>query len=198
MSTAASQTAPPVTPEDLLAMPDGDRYELVDGELVERYMGMQSSYVGSRLNRYLGAYCDETGIGAVFDAEGGYQCFADQPNKVRRLDVSFIAADRLAAESLPAGYSRMAPDLAVEVVSPNDVTEQVFRKVYEYIWAREYAWYGCSFRRRRRCLSCARRAAGQFSAPAMSSTARMSSPASAVRWTTCFVPRAGTSAPAPT
>ena len=27
------------TPEDLLRMPDGDRYELVDGQLVERKMG---------------------------------------------------------------------------------------------------------------------------------------------------------------
>jgi hypothetical protein len=36
------------TPEDLLTMPDGDRYELVDGELVERNMSALSSFVAGR------------------------------------------------------------------------------------------------------------------------------------------------------
>jgi hypothetical protein len=34
------------SPEDLLAMPDGKRYEFVAGELVERRMGLGSSWVG--------------------------------------------------------------------------------------------------------------------------------------------------------
>ncbi len=48
MSTAvAIQTE--YTPEDLLALPDEKSYELVDGQLVERKMGAESSWIGARL-----------------------------------------------------------------------------------------------------------------------------------------------------
>src|SRR5262249_42419722 len=46
MSTVATPTR--YTPEDLLKMPDGDRYELVDGQLVEHTMSLWSSYVAGR------------------------------------------------------------------------------------------------------------------------------------------------------
>ena len=49
MSTATTTKAR-YTPEDLLAMPDGKSYELVDGQLVERHMGAESSRVGGRLS----------------------------------------------------------------------------------------------------------------------------------------------------
>jgi Uma2 family endonuclease len=135
MSTAPSHPPLPITPEDLLMMPDGDRYELVDGELVERNAGFLSSVYASRLNRYLGAWCEEHQLGWVFDATAGYQCFADSPHKIRRPNISLVAAKRLNADQLSADYCPIAPDLAVEVVSPNDITEQVFEKVYEYLGA---------------------------------------------------------------
>ena len=37
------------TPDDLLAMPEGKGYELVEGQLVEKNMGAESSWVGGRL-----------------------------------------------------------------------------------------------------------------------------------------------------
>ena len=43
MSTATTKTE--YIPEDLLTMPDGDRYELVQGKLVERNISMLSSYI---------------------------------------------------------------------------------------------------------------------------------------------------------
>ncbi len=49
MSTAVAPPARRCTPEDLLAMPDGKRYELVNGRLVERNMGAESSQIGTRL-----------------------------------------------------------------------------------------------------------------------------------------------------
>ncbi len=48
MSTVAEKT---YTPEDLLAMPDRKKYELVDGHLVERHMSRLSSWVAGRLYR---------------------------------------------------------------------------------------------------------------------------------------------------
>ena len=62
MSTAVA-TKTQYTPEDLLAMPDGKSYELVDGQLVERKMGIESSWVAGRLLSRLEPFCEEHGIG---------------------------------------------------------------------------------------------------------------------------------------
>lgn len=123
------------TPETLLAMPDGNAYELVDGELVERQMGFRSSRVGGRLFRLLDVYCDQEQLGWVLPSDAGYQCFSDDPHKVRKPDVSFIRAERLSARDEPEGWAKIAPDLAVEVVSPNDLFEAVAIKVNDYLLA---------------------------------------------------------------
>jgi Uma2 family endonuclease len=123
------------TPEALLSMPDGDHYELVDGELVERPMGFRSSRIGGELFWLLKAHCRQHQLGWVLPSDAGYQCFPDDPGKVRKPDVSFIQAARLAAEDEPEGWASIAPDLAVEVVSPNDLFEAVSIKVREYLAA---------------------------------------------------------------
>jgi len=71
----------------------------------------------------------------VLPSDAGYQCFPDDPNKVRKPDLSFIQAARLAVEDEPEGWATIAPDLAVEVISPNDLFEAVSIKVREYLAA---------------------------------------------------------------
>jgi Uma2 family endonuclease len=68
----------------------------------------------------------------VLDSEGSYQCFADDPRKVRKPDVSFIRRGRLPDDRIPAGHVPVPPDLAVEVVSPNDTVYEADAKVEEY------------------------------------------------------------------
>jgi Uma2 family endonuclease len=123
------------TPEDLLAMPDGERYELVDGELIERDMGFYSTLVGAEVLALLRNFVRENKLGWTPSPECGYRCFSDAPNKVRRPDASFISIARLPADQLHEGYVRIAPDLAVEVVSPNDLFSEVEQKVGEYLQA---------------------------------------------------------------
>jgi Uma2 family endonuclease len=123
------------TPETLLAMPDGDTYELVDGELVERRIGFRSSRVGGRLFRLLDVHCDRAQLGWVLPSDAGYQCFADDPQKVRKPDVSFIRADRLSARDEPEGWATIAPDFVAEVISPSELFEAVAIKVNEYLMA---------------------------------------------------------------
>src|SRR5438105_3009897 len=59
------------TPEDLLTMPDGDQFELVDGRLVERHMGLLADWVSGRLFSRLTAYCDAHPTGWVFPGGEG-------------------------------------------------------------------------------------------------------------------------------
>jgi Uma2 family endonuclease len=49
------------------------------------------------------------------------------------LDVSFVAAARVPDELPDSGYVPFAPDLAVEIVSPNDKAHEVQEKVTEYL-----------------------------------------------------------------
>jgi Uma2 family endonuclease len=131
MSTAVATQAR-YTPEDLLAMPDGDGYELVHGRLVERNLGSESSRVGTRLCSRLDPFCEKHNLGIVWGADNGYQCFPHQSSLVRRPDVSFVRFGRLPGDVPPKGWVKIRPDLAVEVVSPNDSAEEVEEKLADY------------------------------------------------------------------
>jgi Uma2 family endonuclease len=134
MSTVASP--PRYTPEDLLRMPDGDRYELVDGQLVERTMSYWSSYVAGRLHRLMGNFAETNRLGWVAPEGATFQCFPGTPDKVRRPDVSFIRLERLSIDrAMAEGHNHVAPDIAVEVISPNDLAYEVDAKVEEFLEA---------------------------------------------------------------
>jgi Uma2 family endonuclease len=136
MMVATEPDAPPkpqVTPEELLAMPDGGHYELIDGELRERNMSLLSSRIAVSLARRLDVHCDEHNLGWVVDAECGYACFPWKLGRIRRADVSFISMDRLPPEDQRSqGHVTIPPDLAVEVVSPNDRVWELDEKVDDY------------------------------------------------------------------
>jgi Uma2 family endonuclease len=123
------------TPEDLLAMPDGHRFDLIDGHLVERNMGAESSWIAQQINRYLGNYAEASQHGLVLGPDCGYQIFPDDPNRVRFPDGSFIRSGRLPNDALPRGHIRVVPDLLLEVVPPNDLAWEVDTKVTEYLQA---------------------------------------------------------------
>jgi Uma2 family endonuclease len=122
-----------MTPEGLLSMPDGKHYELIDGELVERTMSVLSGIVASRINRILGNYCDERNLGWVIDSVVGYQCFDWKPKQVRRADVSFLRLERYSlAQVSQEGHASIAPDLAVEIISSNDLAKELNEKLEDY------------------------------------------------------------------
>ena len=89
----------PLTPADLLAVPDSNNYELVDGQLVEISVGVLSSLVEANLIALLGSYCKANQLGPVFTSTNGIQCFAADPRKIRRPDVSFVKAERFCAKT---------------------------------------------------------------------------------------------------
>jgi Uma2 family endonuclease len=123
------------TPEELLALPDEKNYELVDGHLVERKTSALSSWVAGELHRAIGNYCQTNPAGWAFPEGTGYQSFPNAPLKVRKADVSFIRTDRLPATVGSDGYMSIAPDLAVEVLSPNDLAWEIDEKVAEWLQA---------------------------------------------------------------
>ena len=77
-------------------------------------------------------FCREHDLGKVWPADNGYQCFPHAPGLVRRPDVSFVKKGRLPGDVSPKGWVKIPPDLAVEVVSPNDSAEELEEKLDDY------------------------------------------------------------------
>ena len=135
MTTAPASHATSFTPDDLECMPDAVRYELIDGELVERNSSAYSAAVGGRLIRRLGDCVEPEALGVVGPSDFGLQIFPDEPTRVAFPDGCYVAAAKL-PDGLPArGWCRVAPDLVFEVVSPNDRAEDVEAKVRDYLAA---------------------------------------------------------------
>jgi Uma2 family endonuclease len=121
-----------MTAEEFLKWPEADFYELVDGVPVEMHMGAKSSYIGGLLYCRIQMFLFSNPLGWAFPQETSYQCLPGRPNVVRKPDASFVRRGRFPNEELPDGHIRLAPDLAVEVVSPNDLYYEVEEKVSEY------------------------------------------------------------------
>ena len=123
-----------MTADELLMMPDdGYRYELVRGELRKmspagHHHGDYALAVGSSLR----VFTTQTGVGKSYAAETGFLLNWDH---VRAPDASFVRQDRVEAARDTPGFFPGPPDLAVEVVSPNDRYSDVEEKVEDYLHA---------------------------------------------------------------
>lgn len=126
----------PVTAEQLLLRSGNDRrYELVKGELHEMApAGSEHGAIAFNLGRLLGNHVAEGKLGQVYAAETGFK-IASNPDTVRAPDVAFVARERVDTAGKVTGYWPGAPDLAVEVVSPNDVHTGVVEKSLSWLEA---------------------------------------------------------------
>ena len=127
----------PLTAEQLWELPEapGKRHELVKGELVEvPGAGALHGLIVGVIYRLLAAFVDERGLGYAFGDGVGYILGRD-PDLVRIPDASYVARERVPEDGIPEGFWPIAPDLAVEVVSPHDRAEDIHGKVREYLAA---------------------------------------------------------------
>lgn len=125
----------PITAEDLArtSIP-GKCVELVRGYLIVREPpGTLQGAVAANLVIELGNFVRKQGLGQVFAQDTGFKIERD-PDTVRGPDVAFVSRERL--QGIPeVGYAELAPDLVVEVLSPNDRPGQVLAKVGEFLAA---------------------------------------------------------------
>ena len=96
-------------------------------------MGNESSEIAGRILILLGIFLRGRGLGRLFMADGGFQCFKADPTRVRKPDVSFVRAGRLPGDHASKGFDRIAPDLVVEVVSPRDTADEVEEKINDWL-----------------------------------------------------------------
>jgi Uma2 family endonuclease len=121
-----------VTAEQLIRIPCGsNRYELVKGELLTMSpSGAEHGAVTANLTAPLTTYVKANKMGVVFGAETGFK-LESNPDTVLAPDISFIRTDRI--KGLCEGYLEIAPDLAVEVISPGESKREVENKAAQWL-----------------------------------------------------------------
>ena len=128
-----------ITAEAFAQMRGSRHSELVRGRVVPvNPANPQHGRMALRLGARLLAYVEPRRLGTVM-VEAGYTLSHD-PDTVRGPDVSFVRAGR---PDFPPrrGFAPGAPDLAVEVVSPDNTMAQLLVKAAEYLGAgAELVW----------------------------------------------------------
>ena len=124
-----------LTAEDLerISFPDKS-VELVRGRLVVREPpGSWHGAIAARLAYHLTDFVERHRLGLVFGQDTGFKIASD-PDTVRGPDVAFVRRERLGAVHTK-GYAALAPDLAVEILSPDDRPGEVLAKVADFFGA---------------------------------------------------------------
>jgi Uma2 family endonuclease len=125
-----------MTADELLRMPDdGFRYELVKGELKRMSpTGDEHGGVTMSLASPLYQHVKLNNLGRVYAAETDFKLESD-PDTVRAPDIAFVSRERIQATGRIQGYRGGAPDLAVEVLSPDNTKREMAEKVKDYFAA---------------------------------------------------------------
>jgi Uma2 family endonuclease len=122
-----------LTAEELEKFPRDDRrYELVRGRLVLHMtpVAFPHGVVVARVCFLLSQYLQNNKLGVAVTELG---CkLTSSPDTVRAPDVAFIRRERIPSNP-PKGFWKGAPDLAIEVLSPDDRPTEVREKIAEYL-----------------------------------------------------------------
>jgi Uma2 family endonuclease len=121
-----------MTADQYFALGDIGPSELIRGELIPMSpAGYDHGWISSNLVGALIQFTAERKLGRVLTAEAGF-LIRRNPDTVRAPDVAFVRAER----DPPGGQRKFfpgAPDLAVEVLSPDDRAVDVNAKVQDWL-----------------------------------------------------------------
>ncbi len=130
------------TEGDILQLNDHeDRLcELIDGTLVEKTMGYEESLVAIRIAYLLSVFVVPRKLGLVSGEAGMIRILS---NRVRIPDVAYVSFDRLPDRKVPTGpIPDLVPDLAIEVLSDSNTSQEMAIKLAEYFAAGvRLVWY---------------------------------------------------------
>lgn len=134
MSTISARA---ISPDEFYRMGEAAKgFELVHGEMKELNMSAQSCRVGGQIYRALENSSQRQVPGWAFPPETGFQCFEDSPGMVRKPHASFIILERMTREQYEEdGFIEIVPDLVAEVISPNDIAQEVEEKLERWLTA---------------------------------------------------------------
>lgn len=112
------------------------RFELSEGMLIQMSpAGGEHGDLAYIIGWLFGNYVVPKELGRLTTAETGYVLHVGEDGKatVRAPDLGFVRAERIPEGGLPKTYVPFAPDLAVEVFSPNDRPVELEDKIDQYL-----------------------------------------------------------------
>jgi Uma2 family endonuclease len=121
-----------LTDEQFMALPEDDNlYEYVNEELiVVANSGVEHGYLALTLGYFLTGFVRSHRLGVTCDSSTAFKM---KTGNKRSPDLAFIARERLQGlKRLPKGFFEGAPDLAVEIISPNNTFAEIHNKLVEY------------------------------------------------------------------
>ncbi len=123
-----------LTAQEFAVLPkpiDGSKQELVRGEIITMAPpGFRHGRCQIKVGVKLELYAESTKRGRVTVESGVIT--EKGPDSVRGPDIAYWSFERLPADQEPIVYANVAPDLVVEVLSPNDRERNWTQKVREY------------------------------------------------------------------
>jgi Uma2 family endonuclease len=123
------------TEEDAIALREraGPICEVIDGILVEKVMGTYESVLAGLILQWLNAFLEEHPLGVALAPDGMLRML---PKRTRVPDVSFIRWERFPKRKLPRDkVFAVAPDLAIEILSPGNTPTEMDLKLEDYFRA---------------------------------------------------------------
>lgn len=124
-----------MTADDLDLLDDDKKYELIDGELYEvPPANGEHGEVAHRIVILVDRFEPSRNHVVGWIAEAPF-LLTRAPDSVVSPDASFIKLDHLPSRAARRKRVEVAPDIAVEVVSPSDRASMVTRKVSRYLAA---------------------------------------------------------------
>ena len=129
-----SVIAPPreelITGEELVVMGDIGPCELIDGRIVHMSpTGDEHGTIEFNLGSELRTFVRQRNLGRVTGGEVGIT-IRRRPDRIRGADIAFVSADRQAKPV--KGFLEVAPNLVVEIMSPEDRWQDVREKLADY------------------------------------------------------------------
>jgi Uma2 family endonuclease len=124
--------------EKIAALPENahKRLEFIGGEIVEVVSNSDASEIAANLLAEIQVFVKAHHLGRVTGADGGYRVSGEDYIP----DVGFISKSRQ-PQRPHVTWNPLAPDLAVEVVSPADRAKDIADKVANYLLAGTLLWY---------------------------------------------------------
>jgi len=117
-----------LTYKDIKNLPEGN-YEIIDGEIVEiAPVGFEIGYYKRNIAYFLEKYLKNKGYVAV--GEVGV-LISKNPLRIRGADIVYISKERI--KEKPKGILEIAPDLIIEIISPNNTVSEIEEKVEDYL-----------------------------------------------------------------
>lgn len=116
----------PLTADDLLHLySKGVRGELIRGVLYKTVsVGQEHGEIVMKLGHRLMSFIEPGKLGRLVASNSGVLLERD-PDTVREPDLAYFSAERMPPGRRVTGYSEVAPDLVVEIVSPSDSDREI-------------------------------------------------------------------------